>query len=295
MEEEEIMMRRTMVGRCLGAALIAGMILLSGCGGAQAGTADTTAGEVQGGAAGGEARPSDAAQESGAGMENTNDGPDYSTGGTRYEILEVKDTYILVADPEKESGLYTVGYGPVMEDEKGKEIEISDLKQGMIVELFWDGMVQETYPAQFTFEKLKLTGETGSRELALYTKIMKELAEKDPGLNDGIGEGYFDFTGVTSLTAAEKEGLAYIAGGYYGVFGRQATAEELTEKGLMDQEKGIENGILITLEELSSSGNKVKCSAKKYRSGTGAYYLNDITAKYSGGEWTYKIGVEAIS
>ena len=63
----------------------------------------------------------------------------------------------------------------------------------------------------------------------------------------------------------------------------------------MDREKGIENGILITLEELSTDGNKVKCNATKYRSGTGAYYLIDITAQYSDGAWTYKIGSEAIS
>ncbi|WP_243125359.1 hypothetical protein [Clostridium transplantifaecale] len=287
-------MKRTMVRRCLIAALISGMTFLYGCGGPQAGAADETAGTSQSGSAGG-IEQTDAAGESGAGNENANDTPDYSTGGTRYEILEVKDTYILVIDPEKEYGLYTAGYGPLLEDEKGGKIEISDLKQGMIVELFWNGMVQETYPAQFTFDKLRLTGETGSREFALYAGIMKELAEKDPGLNEGISESYFDFTGVTSLTAAEKEGLAYLSGGYYGVWGRQATAEELTAEGLMDREKGIENGILITLEELSANGNKVKCNATKYRSGTGAYYLNNITAQYSDGEWAYTIGSEAIS
>lgn len=287
-------MKRTIVRRCLGAALIAGMTFLYGCSGPQAGAADKAAGTSQSGSAGGVVQ-TDATGESGADTENTNDAPGYSTGGTRYEILEVKDTYILVADPEKEYGLYTVSYGPLLEDEKGGKIEISDLKQGMIVELFWNGMVQETYPAQFSFDKLRLTGETGSREFTLYTKIMKELAGKDPGLNEGISESYFDFTGVTSLTAAEKEGLAYLSGGYYGVWGRQATAEELTAEGLMDREKGIENGILITLEELSTNGNKVKCNATKYRSGTGAYYLNDITAQYSDGEWTYTIGSEAIS
>lgn len=287
-------MKRIMARRCLGGVLIAGMMFLYGCGGTRAGTAEQTAGPAQSGDTEGVVQ-TDVTKENGAGNENTDDMTDYSAGGTRYEILEVKDTSILVMDPEKEYGLYTVGYGPLLEDEKGGKIERSDLKQGMIVELYWNGMIQETYPAQFTFDKLRLTGETGSREFALYTEILKELAQKDPGLNEGIGESYFDFTGVDSLTAGEKEGLAYIAGGYYGVWGTQATAEELTEEGLMDRERGIENGILITLKELSNSGNEVKCKADKYRSGTGAYYLEDVTAKYSDGEWTYKIGSEAIS
>lgn len=58
-------------------------------------------------------------------------------------------------------------------------------------------MVQESYPGQFSYDRLRLTGRTGSRELLLYQQIIKELAEKDSGLNDGIGECYFDFTGVS--------------------------------------------------------------------------------------------------
>ena len=207
----------------------------------------------------------------------------------------MKEKYLLVSAVDTAYGLYTAGHGPVLEDEEGNAIQVSDLEPGMIVELTWNGMVQESYPGQFSYDRLRLTGRPGSRELLLYQQIIKELAEKDSGLNDGIGECYFDFTGVSSLTAAEKEGLAYMGGSSFGVFGSQATAEELAEAGILDREKGIENGLLVTIEEISSEGDTVKCNAKKYRSGTGAYYLSDITAVYSDGEWSYNIGSEAIS
>ena len=67
------------------------------------------------------------------------------------------------------------------------------------------------------------------------------------------------------------------------------------QQGILDREKGIENGILVTIEELSNQNGKVTCNAEKYRSGTGAYYFHDVTAEYKNGEWKYEIGAEMIS
>lgn len=279
------------VRKSLGCVLIGCMAFLYGCGssGTAGDTAKETAGvqkETQAVSGDGETGPDNTAE----------DGTDDSQwNGSLFEILEVKEKYLLVSAVDTAYGLYTAGHGPVLEDEAGNWIQVSDLEPGMIVELEWDGAVQESYPAQFSYDRLRLTGRTGSRELLLYKQIIKELAEKDSGLNDGIGECYFDFTGVSSLTTAEKEGLAYMGGSCFGVFGSQATAEDLAEAGILDQEKGIENGLLITIEEISADGDTVKCNAKKFRSGTGAYYLSDITAVYSDGTWSYKIGSEAIS
>lgn len=289
------MMKCIKVRKCLSLALISSMIFLFGCGGQVA--ADTSDGSET-------ASGTETTQETGAGdtsggslaeQKESVDGPAHESGGRQFEILDVRDNYLLVCELGKEYGLYTVGHGPVQKDENGKDIQISDLLPGMIAELGWNGMVEESYPAKFTYDSLRLTGRTGNKEFTLYTKILKELAEKDEGLNDGIGASYFDFTSVGSLTAEEKEGLAYIAGGYFGGMGTQATAEELAEEGILDRDKGIENGILITIEEISREENRVELNARKYRSGTGAYYFNDVKAEYKDGEWTYQIGFEAIS
>ena len=193
------------------------------------------------------------------------------------------------------SGLFRVGHGPVLENADGKPALISELKSGMIVELSWEGYVLESYPGQFGYQKLRITEDMGSRELEFYKQLIKNLAEVDPGLNDGITQSYFDLTMVGSLSDAEKEGLAYMGGTSFGAWGELATEKDLVESGALDPQKGLEHGILVTIEETSNSGSQLTCSARKYRSGTGAYYFSDVTATYKDGAWTYKIGAEMIS
>lgn len=215
----------------------------------------------------------------------------------RFEILDVDDKSMLVcgAGDNDMSGLFRVGHGPVLENADGKPARISELKSGMIVELSWEGYVLESYPGQFGYQKLRITEDMGSRELEFYKQLIKNLAEVDPGLNDGITQSYFDLTMVGSLSDAEKEGLAYMGGTSFGAWGELATEKDLVESGALDPQKGLEHGILVTIEETSNSGSQLTCSARKYRSGTGAYYFSDVTATYKDGAWTYKIGAEMIS
>lgn len=213
----------------------------------------------------------------------------------RFEILKVTDESMLVCGLENASGLYTVGHGSILENAGGQAIEIKDLKPKMIVDLTWNGMVQESYPAQFSYDRLKDTGETGSDTLTLYKHLIEELAAVDPGLNDGIKQSYFDFTKIDTLSDAEKEGLAYMCGSYFNVWGSLATREELAADGILDPQKGLVDSILITIEEISVEENTIKLNAEKYRSGTGAYYFHDVTATYKDGEYTYEIGSHMIS
>ena len=215
----------------------------------------------------------------------------------RFEILDVDDKSMLVcgAGANDMSGLFRVGHGPVLENADGKPALISELKSGMIVELSWEGYVLESYPGQFGYQKLRITEDMGSRELEFYKQLIKKLAEVDPGLNDGITQSYLDLTMVGSLSDAEKEGLAYMGGTSFGAWGELATEKDLVESGALDPQKGLEHGILVTIEETSNSGSQLTCSARKYRSGTGAYYFSDVTATYKDGAWTYKIGAEMIS
>lgn len=194
------------VRKSLGCILLGCMVFLYGCG--SSGAAGGTVNETAGTAAGVQNETQTVSGDGETEPENGDaDGPSYSQNGRQFEILEVKEKYLLVSAVDTAYGLYTAGHGPVLEDEDGNAIQVSDLEPGMIVELTWNGMVQESYPGQFSYDRLRLTGRTGSRELLLYQQIIKELAKKDSGLNDGIGECYFDFTGVSSLTAAEKRGL----------------------------------------------------------------------------------------
>lgn len=213
----------------------------------------------------------------------------------RFEIMEAREDGLLVLGLDEIKGLYHVGHGAVIKDVDGGALAVSDLKAEEIVELTWNGAVMETYPGQFGYDELKKTGETGSSSFLFYRKLLKELAETDPGLNDGVNLGYFDFTGITSLSEGEKEGLAYLAGSDYSAMGTQSTEAELKAEGILDEEKGIEYGILVTVEETSFKEDSITCNAKKYRSGTGAYYFQNVKAEYKNGEWEYKIGDHMIS
>lgn len=100
---------------------------------------------------------------------------------------------------------------------------------------------------------------------------------------------------VGSLSDAEKEGLAYMGGTSFGRLGRACYGEGPGgERGTCTSE-GTGAWNLVTIEETSNSGSQLTCSARKYRSGTGAYYFSDVTATYKDGAWTYKIGAEMIS
>lgn len=213
----------------------------------------------------------------------------------RFEIIDVDKDQLLVSGVDEMKGLYSVAHGTMLEGRNGQSIGVSDLKTGMIVDLTWEGFVLESYPGQFSYRQLKVTDEAGSSELEFYKELIRELAEVDPGLNDDIIQSFFDFTKVNSLSDEEKEGLAYMGGTYFGAMGDLATEEELSEQGILDPVKGIEKGVLVTIEEISSEENQIKCNARKFRSGTGAYYFNDVTAHCKGGKWTYTIGGHMIS
>ena len=92
----------------------------------------------------------------------------------RFEILDADDDGMLVcgAGSNGMSGLFRVGHGSVLEDADGKSVRISELKSGMIVELSWEGYVLESYPGQFSYQKLRITQEKGSRELEFYYWII---------------------------------------------------------------------------------------------------------------------------
>lgn len=270
-------------------------LLLTACGGQGSGK-ETAAGEpLKIETEGGNTRKEETETREAEGKSPALEGSDGEVTG-RFEIFEAtQDALLAYGMDNAYPGLCCIGHGNVLENQDGETIELSELAPGMIAELTWNGAVMESYPAQFSYSALKLTGESGNREFMLYLQLIQDLAKADPGLNEGITESYFDFTSVTSLNEGEKEGLAYLGGTYFGGFGSQSTREELSEQGILDREKGIENGILVTIEEISNKNGKVTCNVEKYRSGTGAYYFHDVTAEYKNGEWTYEIGAEMIS
>lgn len=132
--------------------------------------------------------------------------------------------------------------------------------------------------------------------IELYFTAMKDLYHTDPGLNSGITVAAFDLTGVSNLTEEEKSALIYLVGRDLGLDTMAGTFEELCEAGIIDKEKMVfENGILFEIETKETGDNRFEFNASKWRSGLGAYLFMDCVAEKNGENWSYTVGVQAIS
>lgn len=175
----------------------------------------------------------------------------------------------------------------------------AELPEGALIEIGFDGAIEETYPARFgNIRGIKVFTDKYDGLCTLYRKVLNDLWNVDSGLNEDITELGVDLS-KTRLTKAEQAALAYVFAQDHGLFPIMGTWKELAEQGYIDEENLYwEKGCLFTIAENASSGNeKVKFQAEKWRSGLGAYFFNDCTSnKRSDGSWKdYKIGSESIA
>lgn len=170
------------------------------------------------------------------------------------------------------------------------------LKAGMLVDIIYDGTVMESFPMRLGEVESIYVREEGDDIAGFYMSVINNLYEVDPGLNSEIERIAFDFSGISNLTEVEKTALIYRLGNFYSLETVRGTFDELCEQGYINKEKlYFEKGLLFTVEVTASENNRFTFDAKKWRSGTGAYFYNDCTAVKANGNWTYTVGSEAIS
>lgn len=193
------------------------------------------------------------------------------------------------------TGIYTfaVGDTPVWID--GEEKTAADLVDGMLVTVYWNGMVAESYPAQLgEVYSLRAERKDTDDRCGLYLQVLEDLWEVDSGLNTDLEELAVDFSELTDLSESEKDALGWVFGNAHGLMPITGTWEELVEQGYIDGEELLwnGNGCLFTL---SGSADDT-FQADKWASGLGAYFFGDCTAQMGeDGSWTYAVGSEAIS
>ena len=204
----------------------------------------------------------------------------------------------------------------------GQPAQLSDLKDGMNVELSFNGMVMETFPAQlgevyelhaYSVGTLQCPGGGYFDLCGLYLQVLDDLWQKDPGLNAGISIAGLDLSKVPGgLLDSEKSALAWRFGELHGVEVVEGTYEELAEAGYFtqvssDPERPLyqwEDGCLFTISPSHDHDGQVYFGlpvlffdAQKWCSPLGAYYFEDCSATWpESGSWSgYKVGAEAIS
>ena len=205
----------------------------------------------------------------------------------------------------------------------GAAAEWTDLRDGMTVEVAFNGAVAESFPAQFG-PVYGLTAESASTDdrCGLYLQVLEDLWAVDSGLNGGVIQVGLDLSGLADLTEGEKSAVTWAFGEAHGLGAVTGTLEELWEEGyftpMTQPAQGYEDslalyhwedGVHFTLAtdteaawSLPAMGEGeeppvlTSFDAQKWRSGLGAYFFVDCTAQRGeDGTWSYTVGAEAIA
>lgn len=186
--------------------------------------------------------------------------------------------------------------------ESGQKLDGDEIEEGSLIEIMYDGVILESYPATPSGITQIVVLDYGFDNMCeMYLDVLEDLWETDEGLNNDIEMVSVDLSG-TRLPEAEQAAVAWQFGGEHGIMVLEASYEELVADGMIDAENLYwEDGCLFTITEKEMEGtynaNVVTFDAQKWRSGLGAYFFMDCTSIQTGhGEWCeYQVGAEAIS
>ena len=187
---------------------------------------------------------------------------------------------------------------------QGKEILFEDsarteLEEGDLVKVVYNGFVMETYPAQLGNVSQVIVQKDGFDDLCdLYLEVLEDLMEEDKALAHGVTQLGLDLS-KTRLSPAEQSAIALVLEWEEDLPVVTGTWQELADQGYIDDENLYwEDGLFLSIEEQEGTGeNAVTFDAQSWRSGLGAYFFCDCTAsRPAHGHWSdYKVGSFAIS
>lgn len=233
--------------------------------------------------------------------EDSGTGEEEETVKFKAEVIESGDSLLIAPEQEsneaKSSDKISVSMlNAKITNQEGKEITGKDLKPGDILEITYNGVILESYPAQITASELVVI----DHNLVIdgYLAIIDDIYQEDKGLNADIELLTLDTTEWVELTAIQKEIIFTSLKEAYGLEILSGTFDELAEQGIIDKENlYFENGIHIIISKIKydSKAKEFNYSIQKWRSGLGAIGADDASAKYKDGEWTIKKGSMWIS
>lgn len=167
---------------------------------------------------------------------------------------------------------------------------------GSLVQIGFNGMVEETFPAQLgEVEAIQVQADGRDDLCALYLQALADLWEVDEALNRDIVQLGMDLS-QTRLSPAEQGAVAVAFGSQQGLPVLQNTWQELADQGYIDQENLVwEDGLFLSITEEDPQADQLTFTVQKWRSGLGAYFFTDCTAQQAkDGSWgNYTVGAEA--
>lgn len=230
------------------------------------------------------------------------------TGGTlSLRLVDGVGTQRFVLAGEAGGDVYTVDTATLTVFSDGDAAAPADLENGMMLTLDAGYTLLETWPMQITNAVAR--AQSASDDPAdhgdlcgVYLQVLEDLWTNDSGLNGDITYISVDLSEAPGdLTDGEKAAIAWIFSGRHDAQGLQLSFDALAENGyLTDGMLYWEDGALFSITKAdggTNTANKITFSARKWRSGTGAIFFNDCTAKRGKGvRWKpYQLGGFAIS
>ena len=222
-------------------------------------------------------------------------------------------------------GVYRLNLEGVAVTLDGEPADASVLKDGMPVDVAFNGAVQESFPAQFgeAYSVAAWSRGRGRNGMGaeydvcgLYLQVLDDLWQTDPALNENITQAALDLSEVPGgLTEGEKAALTWRFGELHGVEAFEAAFEELREQGYLTEEalggdapEGAvflhwEDGCLFSIRPNEGHEGELYTlpviffDAEKWRSSMGAYCFYDCSAGWGqDGTWSgYTVGSHMIS
>jgi len=237
------------------------------------------------------------------------------------KIIDGAENGKLILAGTENSNVYSLDVADIEMLIDGNKAELKDLEDGMPIDVFYDGDFDNVpqkhgQPIDITSLCKSINGHSIGTDVnpggsyydlsGLYLKVLEDLWEVDSGLNGDIKYISVDLSKAPGeLTEGEKSAISYIFTKAHDKQCLQLSYEELAEQGYLKGNKPyyFEDGLLFSItdamkaEEQYNGLRVIKFTAKKWRSGTGAYIFGDCSASWPQiGTWTdYNVGGHAIS
>lgn len=219
---------------------------------------------------------------------------DPDMGSMRLRIVKQDGDMFLCADITNEDSLgvyrFSTGDAPIYAED-GYDRWTEDLKVGCVIEILFNGGIQESYPGTPCGIACVRVIESAFDNLCeLYMNVMDDLWEEDEALNYDTRMIGVDLS-QTRLTPSEQDALAWGFAEKHDKETVQGTFAELVNEGFIDGENLYwEDGILFSITEKETEGvyslPVLTFDAEKWRSGLGAFgYFNATSTQSERGEW----------
>ena len=243
-----------------------------------------------------------------------------NSGYKTFKIIDGAESGNLILAGTETNFVYSLDAKKIEIMVDGKKAELKDLEDGMPIDIFYDGELENVSQKQgqlidITSFCKSINGHSIGTEInpggtlydlsGLYLKVLEDLWEVDSGLNGDIKYISVDLSKAPGeLTAGEKAAISYIFAKAHDKQCLELTFDELREQGYIEKDELYwEDGILFSItddtkaEEQYNGLRVIKFDAKKWRSGKGAYFFNDCSASWpQNGTWSdYNVGRHAIS